>query len=143
VVGNGLGIVGALCGGWLADRAGRWPVMVWPQLAALLLTYPIFLWIVETRSALALLGGLGVLALVGTIPYSAAFVALTEGLPRHIRGGALATIYAVAIASFGGTAQLVVAWLIHVTGNALAPAWYLLLATAVGLVAMAMMRKSR
>ena len=58
VVSNGLGIVGALYGGWLADRNGRWPVMVWPQLAALLLTYPIFLWIVETRSAWALLGGL-------------------------------------------------------------------------------------
>ena len=32
VVSNGLGIVGALYGGWLADRIGRWPVMVWPQL---------------------------------------------------------------------------------------------------------------
>ena len=76
VVSNGLGIVGALCGGWLADRAGRWPVMVWPQLAALLLTYPIFLWIVDTRSAWALLGGFGFLSLVGSIPYSAFYVAL-------------------------------------------------------------------
>jgi MFS family permease len=30
VVSNGVGIVAALYGGWLADRAGRWPVMVWP-----------------------------------------------------------------------------------------------------------------
>ena len=53
-----------------------------------------------------------------------------------------ATIYAVAIASFGGTAQLVVAWLIHVTGNPLAPAWYLLFASVVGLVAMGLMRET-
>lgn len=143
VVSNALSFVAALGGGWLADRFGRWPVMVWPQLAALLLTYPIFLWIVETRSALSLLGGFGFLSLVGSIPYSAFYVALTEGLPQNIRGGAFATIYAVAIATFGGTAQLVVAWLTHVTGNALAPAWYMLLATAVGLVAMAMMRETR
>ena len=58
VVSNGVGIVGALCGGWLADRAGRWPVMVWPQLAALLLTYPVFLWIVDTRSAMGAAGRL-------------------------------------------------------------------------------------
>jgi len=45
----------------------------------------------------------------------------------------------VAIASFGGTAQLVVTWLLHVTGNPLAPAWYLLLAAIVGLVAMSLM----
>jgi MHS family citrate/tricarballylate:H+ symporter-like MFS transporter len=48
----------------------------------------------------------------------------------------------VAIASFGGTAQLIVTWLIHTTGNALAPAWYMLFATAVGLVAMVMMRET-
>jgi MFS family permease len=142
VVSNGLSIAGALYGGWLADRRGRWPVMVWPQLATLLLTYPVFLWIVETRSAWALLGGFGLLSLIGSIPYSAFYVALAEGLPKNIRGGAFATIYAVAIASFGGTAQLVVAWLIHVTGNALAPAWYMLFAAAVGLAAMAMMRET-
>jgi MHS family citrate/tricarballylate:H+ symporter-like MFS transporter len=142
LISNGLGIVGALGGGWLADRAGRWPVMVWPQLAALLLTYPIFLWIVDTQSAWALLGGFGFLSLVGSIPYSAFYVALAEGLPQDIRGGAFATIYAVAIAGFGGTAQLIVTWLIHVTGNALAPAWYMLLATAIGLAAMAMMRET-
>jgi MFS transporter, MHS family, citrate/tricarballylate:H+ symporter len=142
VVSNAVGIVAALCGGWLADRAGRWPVMVWPQLAALLLTYPVFLWIVDTRSALALLGGLGILSLVGSIPYSAFYVAFVESLPKNIRGGAFATIYAVAIASFGGTAQLIVTWLIHATGNALAPAWYMLFATAVGLVAMIMMSET-
>ena len=142
VASNAFGIIGALYGGWLADRAGRWHVMVWPQLAALLLTYPTFLWIVDTQSAWALLGGFGLLTLIGSIPYSAFYVALAEGLPQNIRGGAFATIYAVAIATFGGTAQLIVTWLIHVTGNPLAPAWYLLFATAVGLGAMAMMRET-
>jgi MFS family permease len=142
VVSNGIGIAAAFLGGWLADRAGRWPIMVWPQVAALLMTYPIFLWVVESRNAAALLGGLGLLALIGSIPYSAFYVALVEGLPRNIRGGAFATIYAVAIAVFGGTAQLVVAWLTEVTGNPLAPAWYLLLATAAGLFAMILMRET-
>jgi MHS family citrate/tricarballylate:H+ symporter-like MFS transporter len=142
VVSNGLGIIAALYGGWLADRAGRWPIMVWPQLAALLLTYPVFLWIVNTRSALALLGGLGILSLVGSIPYSAFYVALVESLPKNVRGRTFATLYAIAIAMFGGTAQLIVTWLIHVTGNALAPAWYMLFASAVGLVAMIMMRET-
>src|SRR5215471_1125653 len=142
VVSNGVGIVAALYGGWLADRVGRWPVMVWPQLVALLLTYPVFLWIAETRTALALLGGLGILSLVGSIPYSAFYVAFAESLPKNIRGGAFATVYAVAIASFGGTAQLIVTWLIHATGNALAPAWYMLFATAVGLIAMMMMSET-
>jgi hypothetical protein len=43
---------------------------------------------------------------------------------------------------FGGTEQLIVTWLIHVTGNALARAWYILLASAVGLAAMMAMRET-
>ncbi|HEX2365523.1 MAG TPA: MFS transporter, partial [Bradyrhizobium sp.] len=139
LVSNALQIVGALLGGWLADRYGRKPVMIWPQLFTLLATYPAFLWIVHEPGELSLLVGFGVLSLIGSLPFTAFYATFTEALPQSIRGGVFATIYAVAIASFGGTAQLVVTWLLHVTGNPLAPAWYLLLAATVGLFAMSLM----
>ncbi|MBV8924463.1 MAG: MFS transporter [Bradyrhizobium sp.] len=139
LVGNGLSIAGALLGGWLADRFGRKPVLIWPQLLTLLATYPTFLWIVHAPAAMSLLLGFGVLSLIGSVPFTAFYATFTEALPQSIRGGVFATVYAVAIASFGGTAQLVVTWLLHVSGNPLAPAWYLLLAAAVGLVAMSLM----
>jgi MFS transporter, MHS family, citrate/tricarballylate:H+ symporter len=139
VVSNGLGIGGALLGGWLADRFGRKPVMVWPQLVTLALTYPTFLWIAAAPGALSLLVGFGLLSLISSLPFSAFFATFTEALPQEIRGGVFATVYAVAIASFGGTAQLVVTFLLHVSGDPLAPSWYLLFAAVVGLVAMALM----
>ena len=139
LVSNGLGIAGALLGGWLADLLGRKPVMIWPQLVALVLTYLTFLWIVHAPGALSLLLGFGALSLIGSLPFTAFYAVFTEALPQEIRGGVFATIYAIAIASFGGTAQLVVTWLLHFSGNPLAPAWYLLLAAVVGLIAMSLM----
>jgi hypothetical protein len=44
-------------------------------------------------------------------------------------------MYALSIAVFGGTTQLVLTWLIHVTGNPLAPAYYLFAALAAGTIA--------
>jgi hypothetical protein len=113
--------------------------MIWPQLVALVLTYPTFLWIVNAPGPASLLLGFGALTLIGSLPFTAFYAVFTEALPQNIRGGVFATIYAVAIATFGGTAQLVVNWLLHVSGNPLAPAWYLLLAAVAGLVAMCLM----
>ena len=136
LVSNALQIAAAPFGGWLSDRFGRKPLMIGPQLVTVLATYPAFLWIVHAPGAMSLLLGFGLLSAIGALPFIAFYATFAEALPQSIRGGVFATVYAVAIASFGGTAQLVVTWLIHVSGNPLAPSWYLLLAAFVGLIAM-------
>ena len=136
VVSSLAGLVGVLYGGWLSDRIGRRPVMVWFNLATLLLTVPVFLWVVKSRTPTALLAGMGPLGLVGGVPGGGFYVALTESLPKAVRGGAFATLYAVAITAFGGTCQPIVLWLIHTTGDPIAPCYYLLAATVVGQAAM-------
>ena len=142
VVANLTSVVGGLYGGWLSDRIGRRPTMIWPNVLTLIIMYPLFRWIVTARSPYALLSGIGILSFVGSMPFGGFYVALAESLPKPIRGGAFAIIYAVAITLFGGTCQLVVRWLIQVTGNPMAPAWYMLAATAVGQVAMQMISES-
>lgn len=133
--GNVLGIFGVLYGGWLSDRWGRWRVNVGGNLAFLVLIYPVFHWIVATRSEWALIIGMTVLNVLSYCNFGSFCAALAESLPKSIRGSSFGTVYAISIAAFGGTTQLVVTWLIHVTGSAMAPAWYLLAATAVAQVA--------
>jgi MFS family permease len=57
VAANAAAVAAFLYGGWRSDRVGRRPVMVGWNLAFLIAVYPAFLWIVEARSAVALLAG--------------------------------------------------------------------------------------
>jgi MFS family permease len=141
VIGVG-GLFGTLFGGWLSDRVGRWRVMVWPRVAYLVVAWPLYAWIVEMRSAAVLLGASAVLVILGTMSFGPFAAALTESLPVRIRGSVFGTIYAFSIAIFGGTAQLIVTWLTHITGNPLAPAWYLIASGACGVVSTALMAET-
>jgi MFS family permease len=136
------GVVAVLYGGWLSDRIGRRPVMIWPKLAHVILILPVYFWIVEARSPIALIVGSIVLGFVGSLGGGAFFAAVAESLPKRMRGGALAVIYALSITFFGGTTQLVITWLIHITGSSMAPAYYVFGAWVIGFVAMMLMVES-
>ncbi len=69
-------------------------------------------------------------------------MAIPESLPPAVRSGANATVYALAIAIFGGSAQYLVARLIKETGDVLVPAYYWTAAAFVGLIAMMLLRES-
>jgi MFS transporter, MHS family, citrate/tricarballylate:H+ symporter len=142
LVPNASGLVAILFGGWLSDRLGRRPVMIGPNVVHLLITLPIFYWIVTARSAQALLGGMAVLSFASSMAYGAFYAAFSESLPMRVRGRGFATVYGTAIALFGGTTQLMITWLIHATGSAMAPGGYLLAANTMGLFAMTLMRES-
>jgi hypothetical protein len=73
---------------------------------------------------------------------AAGLVAITESLGKKVRGLGMGGIYATAVAVFGGTTQPILAALIHYTGNPLAPAWYTIAFTIVGLIASIAMRES-
>ena len=61
---------------------------------------------------------------------------LSEIFPTRVRYSGFAFSYNMANALFGGTAPFIATWLISVTGSKLAPAWYLVLASVVALLAM-------
>jgi len=135
--------VGALLGGWLADRYGRRGTMIWPRLVLALTTWPMFLLLARHPSATTLYLATIVLTVLTAISSAASLVIIPELLPRAIRSTGLSIAYAVGVSLFGGTTQFVITWLLGATGDPTSPAWYVTITSVITLAAMWVLPESR
>lgn len=140
LVNNAAGMTTAIIGGWLSDKVGRRPAMIVPQIAFVVLILPLFGWFLAVRTVFAFLVINIVLSGLGTMPFSPAFTAVSEALPRRMRARAFALVYTIPVTTMGGSTQLVLRWLLKVTGErADVVAWYLMAVACMGLFAMLLM----
>jgi MFS transporter, MHS family, citrate/tricarballylate:H+ symporter len=128
--------------GLLSDRIGRRPVMLGAVVILVLLLVPAYMVMTEFKSVPVVFGAMGILAALQAFFTVPALVTVTESLPKAVRSGALAIIYAVSVSVFGGSTQFAVKALIDLTGSPLAPAWYMTGAVLLGGIAMSLMRET-
>ena len=139
---NIAGLVGVLIGGVLSDRHGRRPIMIGPQIMFALAIIPCFLWLTGAGTGMAFLVSNIILSFLANFYYGAVYAAIAENLPARVRSRVFALVYSIPVALFGGTTQLVVTWLLRVTGNPMSIAWYMFAIAIVGLGAMLLMPES-
>jgi MHS family citrate/tricarballylate:H+ symporter-like MFS transporter len=128
--------------GLLSDRIGRRPVMLGAVVILVLLLVPAYMAMTELRSVPVVYGASAILAVLQAFLTAPALVTVTESLPKAVRSGALAVIYAVATSVFGGSTQFAIKGLTDLTGSPLAPAWYMTGAVLIGGIAMALMQET-
>jgi hypothetical protein len=76
------------------------------------------------------------LTLLSSLSAAAALTAMSEAFPTQVRSSGVAIAYAVSVSAFGGTTQLIIAWLTAATGDRLSPAYYVILSSVISLWAM-------
>lgn len=127
-----------LCPLWgaLSDRLQRRkPLIMIGRGVLILLLYPAF-WLMNVAPSLfVVMSMVFVMMFFYTMGSAPAFALMPENFPKYARAGYLGSAYATAVALFGGTAQVVAAWLTKVTGNVMAPAWYMMACLGLSLVA--------
>ncbi|WP_199259936.1 MFS transporter [Paracoccus binzhouensis] len=127
--------------GQLSDRFGRKTALITASVLFILLTVPLFKMLDGASFATIVLIQIAFGALLtindGTLPCF-----LSEIFPTRVRYSGFAFSFNAANALFGGTAPFVATWLIGATGSKLAPAWYLVGAAGLALIAMLLARET-
>jgi MHS family proline/betaine transporter-like MFS transporter len=116
--------------GALSDRIGRKPLLLLSSGGYIILAYPLLTMAASGSVAWALVAQLTMILFLSFFsgPCPAAY---SEIFPTRVRYTALSIGYNIAVAIFGGFAPYIAAWLIDVTGNNRAPAFYLMAAAIV------------
>jgi len=122
--------------GALSDKHGRLPIMFAAALAVLLVSYPIFAWLVfapalQTLLIVQAIIGILAAAYMGPLP-----ALMSEMFPTRMRTTGLSVSYSFGVAIFGGFAPFINAWLIETTSSKVAPSFYLMFAAAISLLAL-------
>jgi MHS family proline/betaine transporter-like MFS transporter len=127
--------------GGLSDRYGRLPITFVSAAAMSVLFYPMFAWLAAspTLQTLLIVQAIFGVLMAGYMGPLGALMA--ELFPARVRTTGLSVSYAFGVAIFGGLAPFISTWLILATGSKLAPAFYLILAGIISLVALVFARR--
>jgi len=127
--------------GLLSDSIGRKPVAIFGAVGLIIATYPAFSAMHSGDPMLILLGQVGVTFVysfyAGVLP-----VVMTEVAKPAVRMSVTAIGYNLVIAVFGGTAPLVATYLVNRTGDDFMPAYYVILAGLISLIALLFTRET-
>lgn len=127
-------------GAWLSDKVGRKPVMTGAALIFICGTIPLFWIITNTTSMMTIFWAQLVFAIAAGGYFGPTAAMMVEAFPTSIRFSAIAVTTNISGPLFGGTAPILVTYMINQLGTNMVPAFYLTGAAIASLIALKFVR---
>lgn len=127
--------------GWLSDKIGRKPMWFAASAGFIGLDYLAF-WLMHQGGSWLPFLGLAILAFFTAIVGSVVASTLPALFRTNVRNGGFSIAYNVSTAAFGGTAPFIITWLISVFDYDYIPAFYMMAAGTVALIAAFQIRET-
>jgi MHS family proline/betaine transporter-like MFS transporter len=142
-IGNIPFVIACVVFGAMSDRFGRRSSLFLSAAALLTCVLPLFLWLKSDPTTMTLIIVQGIVCLLVASFVGVAPAALSEIFPAEVRATGTSLVYNGAFTVFGGFAPLILTWLMQRSGGSIfAPAWYVMSAAAVALIAIPALKAS-
>lgn len=122
-------------GGAISDRVGRKPLLLAMSLMTLITAYPALTYLAQSPTFGHMLEVLLWFSFLYGMYNGAMIPALTEIMPVEVRVAGFSLAYSLATALFGGFTPAISTWMIHVTNDKTAPAYWMMFAALCAFVA--------
>jgi MHS family proline/betaine transporter-like MFS transporter len=141
LIGNLLFVPTCVICGNLSDRLGRRPMLATSAVLLLVCVLPLFMWLRASPTTMTLVCVLSAFCVLVASFVGVAPAALSEVFPTGVRSTGMSIVYNGAFTIFGGFAPAILTWFTQRLGlSVFAPAWYVMLAAVVALVALPFVR---
>ena len=137
MVGNIAMVLGCIFAGRISDRIGRLLTVRIGTVLLLVTTYPVLAWVVSAKTVTALFIGQTLFCAMVSVFTGSVPAVLAALFPARLRSTGVSLTYNFAAVVFGGFAPAVLTFLTETTHNTMAPAFYVVAAATVSLIALA------
>ncbi|QMV50031.1 MFS transporter [Ewingella americana] len=143
LIGNCFMVLCCVLAGSYSDRIGTHKLLMVGAGLLLICSYPLLMLLDAFHTTATLILVQSLFCILVSLFVGVAPAALSELFPTEVRASGMSVSYNLAVTLFGGFAPAILTWLTENTGTRFAPAWYVMIASVLAIIALMMIARHK